>query len=109
MIKGWNQAEFARRATARAPAGIRIGTDSVSHYINGRYLPSPAHVKVMAETLGIDVRELMPAKGISEVGESLPPIGVQDLADGTAWLRVNQAVPWPLAVKILGLLRGEEE
>jgi transcriptional regulator with XRE-family HTH domain len=105
---GWTQAEFARRAEAKAPKGMRIGTDSISHYINGRYLPSPSHVKVMAEALGVDPRELLPAKGVAEVGESLPPIGVQDLNNGTAWLRVNQAVPWPLAVKVLSLLRGEE-
>lgn len=88
---------------------MRIGKDSLSHYINGRYFPSPAHVKVMAETLGVDVRELMPAKGFPEAGEALPPINIQDMNNGTAWLKINQAVPWPVAVKILGMLRGEEE
>lgn len=105
---GWSQAEFARRAQARAPEGMRIGTDSISHYVNGRYLATPAHIKVMAETLGIDPRELLPAKGVSEAGESLPPINVQSM-EGGAWLKVNQFVPWPLALKILSLLKGEDE
>lgn len=107
---GWSQAEFARRAQAKAPDGMRIGTDSISHYINGRYMPSPAHLKVMAEALGLaDPRELMPAKGVAEVGESLPPISVQDLDNGSVWLKVNQAVSWPIGIKVLALLRGEIE
>jgi transcriptional regulator with XRE-family HTH domain len=88
--------------------GIRVGPDSISHYMNGRYMPSPTHVNIIAKALDIDVLELLPAKGVPEAGESLPPIGVQDLNNGHAWLRVNQAVPWPVAVKILSLLRGEE-
>ena len=115
VLKGWSQADLARRAQAAADASegdIRIGPDSISHYMNGRYMPSPSHLNILATALGVDVLELLPTKGalgVPEAGESLPPIGVQDLNNGHAWLRVNQAVPWPLAVKILGLLRGEEE
>lgn len=112
VLKGWTAAELSRRAQAIADeqaGSIRIGPDSISHYTNGRYMPSPAHARILSLALGVDLLELLPAKGLPEAGESLPPIGVQDLNDGNAWLRVNQAVPWPLAVKVLGLLRGEEE
>jgi len=108
-IKGWTQSELAARAQKKAPKGLRIGSDSISHYINGRYLPSPTHLKVLAETIGVDPLELLPAKGIPEAGESLPPIGVQDMNDGTAWLKINQAVPWAIAVKVLELLRGGKD
>jgi transcriptional regulator with XRE-family HTH domain len=111
VIKGWTQAALSRKAQEVAEAegtGIRVGPDSISHYMNGRYMPSPTHVNIIAKALDIDVLELLPAKGVPEAGESLPPIGVQDLNNGHAWLRVNQAVPWPVAVKILSLLRGEE-
>lgn len=107
VLKGWSQSELSKRAQQKAPDDMRIGPDSISHYINGRYMPSPAHLKVLSETLGIDPRELLPADGLPEAGDTLPPIGVQDLNDGTAWLKVNQAVSWPIAVKILSLLRGE--
>lgn len=108
VLKGWTQSELATKAQAKAPEGMRIGPDSISHYVNGRYMPSPSHLKVLAETLGVDVLELLPVRGIPEAGETLPPIGVQDLNNGSAWLRINQAVAWPIAVKVLGLLRGEE-
>lgn len=108
-LKGMTQADLSRRAQALAPEGVRIGPDSISHYVNGRYLPSPSHLNILAKALDCDVLELLPVKGVPEAGESLPPIGVQDLENGNAWLRINQAVPWPLAVKVLALLRGEEE
>lgn len=114
MLKnGWSQSEFARRAAAQAKKQkieIRVGPDSISHWLRGRYLPSPAALKLIADTLGLDdVRDLLPTKGIPEAGESLPPIGVQDMNNGTAWMKVNQAVPWAVALKILALLKGEED
>lgn len=109
VLKGWSQADLSRRAQELAPEGVRIGPDSISHYLNGRYMPSPSHMNVLSKALGVDVLELLPVKGVPEAGESLPPIGVQDLNNGSAWLRINQAVPWPLAVKVLDLLRGEKE
>lgn len=108
VLKGLSQAELSKKATAKAPGGMRIGPDSISHYINGRYMPSPAHLKVLAEVLQIDPVELLPAGDLPEAGESLPPISVQDLGNGTAWVKVNQAVEWTKAVKVLSILRGEE-
>jgi len=35
-----------------------------------------------------------------------PPLDVRDLGQGRAWLRVNQAVEWDTAVKVLTLLKG---
>lgn len=112
VLKGWSQAEFVRRAQALAQTkglDIRVGPDSVSSYLRGLYLPSAPTMNLMAEVFGVDVIELLPPRGIPEAGESLPPVGVQDQGDGLAWLRVNQAVPWPVALKILALLHGEDE
>lgn len=106
--KGWSQAELVRRANAKAPKGMRIGPDSVSNYINGKYMASNSHLKVLAEALDVEPSDLLPASGVREAGESLPPINVQQVGDG-AWLKVNQYVPWPIALKILALLKGEEE
>jgi hypothetical protein len=36
----------------------------------------------------------------------LPAFNLVDAADGTAWLQINQHVPWPVAVRILKALKG---
>ena len=32
------------------------------------------------------------------------PFKLEDAGEGQAWLRVNQAVPWPVALKIASML-----
>lgn len=46
--------------------------------------------------------------GVMAGAEANPPIGATDTGKGTAWLRVNQEVPWTTALKILELLKGEK-
>ena len=111
---GVSQAEFARRAQLRAPEGVRIGTDSLSHYINGRYWPSPLHLKIIADVLQVDVSDLNPSAGpltatpLAGTNDFLPPVAIEDMKDGTVWLRVNRAVSQSVGLKILSLLYGED-
>ena len=62
----------------------------------------------IAHTCGLRY-SLQEKEGITSVAERTPPIGATDTGKGTAWLRVNQEVPWATALKILELLKGEKE
>lgn len=108
--KGWNQSELARRANAHAAPGSEatMTRDKVSKYIRASSLPSPVHLDLLCKALGKTQTDLIPDWGVPEAGDPLlPPIDVRDAGDGTVWLRVNQSVKWPDALKILAILKGE--
>ena len=104
--KGWTQSELAREASKFVASGRSIGRDSVSLYLNSRYLPSRERLEALARALGVDKTDLLPAKAYHAPKD--PPLDVKDLSDGRVWLRVNQAVEWPKALRILEILRSEE-
>lgn len=106
--KGWNQSDLAREATKFMPGGKTIQRDTVSVYINTKALPSRERLEAMAKALGVDSSELMPSKLRPVPNRVAPPVEVKDMGDGNVWLRINQAVPWPLALKILNMVKGEE-
>lgn len=58
LEKGWNQSEFARRASAFLDKGV--GRDSVSQYVNDRSFPGAAHLYAMARALDKDPADLLP-------------------------------------------------
>lgn len=106
--KGWNQSDLAREATKFMSEGKTIQRDTVSVYINTKALPSRERLEAMAKALGVDSSELMPSKLRPVPNRVAPPVEVKDMGDGNVWLRINQAVPWPLALKILNMVKGEE-
>lgn len=99
--KGWTQAELGRRAG--------IPRDSVSVYIAGKSLPGPARLKKLAQALGKSSEDLLPTRGVRSAGDRLPALDARDLGDDHVWLRVNQRVAWPAALKIMGILKGEDK
>ncbi len=102
--KGWTQSELARRAAAHAP-GRRMIRDNISKYIRGRVLPGPLHLQALCKALGMKPEELLPTRGTQAGGgPATPSLDLRDLQDGTAWLRVNQAVPMSVALEIARLL-----
>jgi transcriptional regulator with XRE-family HTH domain len=104
--KGWNQSELARRAEMQCN-GKRLGRDNVSVYIRGKVLPGPLHLSALAKALGLKPADLLPTRGTPEAGESSPSMDVRDMGDGRAWLRINQAIDWDVALKILEMLKGK--
>jgi transcriptional regulator with XRE-family HTH domain len=104
--KGWTQAELARRM-APLLRESRIGRDNISKYVRGKVLPLPPALEAMAKVLGVEARDLLPSRGTQATAEEHAPLDVRDIGENRVWLRVNQAVDWPIALQILGLLRGK--
>lgn len=102
--KGWNQSELARQAALHMPDG-RFGRDSIPKYEKATHLPYPVQLDALAKALGIPPAELLPQN--PGIGESMDPGGkpaFRTIDDETLWLRVNQAVPRDLGLKIIRML-----
>lgn len=104
--KGWNQSETARRLTPKLKRHS-LSRDNISKYLAGKNLPGPIILKAMAELFGCEPTDLLPSRGSSKAAANAP-MDVRDLGDGTAWVRVNQALSWEMALQMMKLLRGEE-
>jgi transcriptional regulator with XRE-family HTH domain len=104
--KGWTQSELARQAENKLPKGHEFGRYNVSTYVRGKSLPGPVHLKALCDALGLKPEDLLPSRGVRQAGSDVPALDVRDMADGNVWLRINQAVPWPTALKIMELLKG---
>jgi transcriptional regulator with XRE-family HTH domain len=111
--KGWNQSVLAREAAKHAPAGISMTRDKVSNYIRGKNIPSPAHLALLCSALECEPEDLVPVRGVPEAGEKirpseLPAFEVSAATESTAWLRINQVVPWSVATQIMQILKVGE-
>jgi len=106
--KGWNQSELARRAAAYMPDGKAMGRDNISSYVRGRTMPTPVKLDALCKTFDCQPADLLPTRGVPNVTSDAPAVSVRDAGEGNAWLQINQNVPWPVAIDILGLLRKAE-
>lgn len=110
--KGWSQSDPARQATlflADNETGAKqVTRDNISRYMNGRSLPRGDRLLAIAKALGADPADLVSTEGLTAVANKTPPTGVHDIGGGKVWLRINQACDWPVALKILELLKGEK-
>ena len=110
--KGWNQSEFARQATLFMPIDKKTGKpkeftrDQVSKYVRGKTLPYNESLHAMCKALNMEPGELIPGGG-SPVVEGQKSIEIDEMGNGTVWLRVNQPVPWPVAIEVMRLVKGE--
>jgi transcriptional regulator with XRE-family HTH domain len=105
--KGWNQAELARRVQQHLGKDSKISRDSISIYINGKVIPRAAVLEALAHVLGVKTTDLLPPQAApSSVMMQAPPLDVQDAGNDEAFLRVNQRVPWGVAIEVMKLLKG---
>lgn len=114
--KGWNQSELARRANAHLPKptpgqkrGKSIGRDNISHWIRGDTLPTPTYLEAVAAALGVPSGSLMPFREPGAVDHSDTPIEMVSAGAGRVYLRLNRTVSQETALKIMGLLAGEDK
>lgn len=103
--KGWSQSETARQAAMHMPKGQDFGRDNISGYVRGLSLPGPVMLSALSKALGCDPIDLVPSA--PSVDTRHPPLEVKDSGDGRAWIRINQAVDWPVALKIMELIKGQ--
>ena len=99
--KGWHQSELARQSG--------LPRDSISVYIRGRSLPTPASLKQLATALGVSGEELLPNHVESAIDEDHPSIEfkVSPNMPDKAWLRVNRLVSVRAALKIMDILEND--
>lgn len=110
-LKGWNQTDVWRQSQRFTPEGAAgVTRDLVSKYAAAKTLPGQLNLKILADTLGCGERDLLPAgPPDAPEGNLGPALEVADHGNGTVWLRINQTVEWAKALKILAILRGEDE
>lgn len=106
--KGFTQTDLANRASERMPGDAVIGKDSISLYIRGKSFPGPTRVQALADALGTTAEELIPTRGVKTAEGAHPSVAVKEAEDGQAWIRINKKVKWTTAVKVLELLKTEE-
>lgn len=106
--RSWNQSDLARHAAKHMP-DKKFHRDNISQYVRGLALPGPVRLKALANAFGMKPEDLLPTRGQGIADERSPPLEVRFLPDGLAWLRINQAVPQDIAMKILGLLGQQDQ
>lgn len=106
IAAGLNQSELARRAAQHMPDG-KFGRDNVSGYLRGMALPGAVHLNALAKALHVKPEELLENRPTLSAVDRAPPIDVRDYDGNNAWLKINQAVPWPIALKVMQLIKGE--
>jgi len=62
----------------------------------------------MCKALGVSATDLIPKRMTRRVSAATAKVDFRAIGDGTAWLRVNQAVSWDTGTKILQLLQDEK-
>lgn len=101
--KGWKQSELAKRAN--------IGRDSISLYVRGKTVPTPASLGKIANALGVAPDDIAPLLGQSTVarfeaaGDMLSPVALNLLQGGKARLRVDAIVDAEIAIKVVAMVQ----
>lgn len=111
-------ADLARRVQEVIPD---FSPGNISHYLAGRSTPRTNVLKAISRILDVDPAQLRAASNRSRAsrkpsgadgppsedtaGDS-PALSLKDLGDGDALLQINQKLPWPVALQILQMLKG---
>ena len=102
MARNISQADLARLAN--------MGRDSISTYVNGKTFPTPRALKKLADALGVEPEELLPNGLMSAMEDEFPAVELRQAAGHAdkAWLRVNRAMSFASAAKIIALIDEED-
>lgn len=116
--KGLNGAELARQANRFLPSGTEMNRSTISWYLNGRSIPTPAYANALGKVLNIDPQAMLPRDHAQKPGEAAGPPAARNhesdvrmslLPGGQMHLMVNIRVPAPTGWKILEILQGESD
>jgi transcriptional regulator with XRE-family HTH domain len=102
LDKGWNQSDLARAA--------ELGRDSISTYVNGKTFPTPKALKALSEALGVSKDDLLPNQMMQAMDDEHPAVELKQAAGhpNKAWLRINRAMSFATAAKIIELINKED-
>lgn len=102
MARSMSQSDLARLAS--------LGRDSISTYVNGKTFPTPRALKKLADALGVEPEELLPNGLMSAMEDEFPAVELRQAAGHTdkAWLRVNRAMSFATAAKVIALIDEED-
>lgn len=103
LDRGWNQSELARQSG--------VGKDAISTYINGKSFPNPTNLSKIAMALGVEPGALLPNSIETAIDRELPAFEMKQAVGqpSRVWLRINRAVDFTTAAKIVELLKHEQE
>lgn len=103
LERDWNQSDLARAAD--------VGRDMVSSYINGKRFPTPTSLNKLAKALDVSRDELLPNGMMSALDDENPAIELKQAVGhpGKAWLRINRAMSFGTASKIVALIHEEDQ
>jgi len=102
LDKGWNQSDLARAA--------ELGRDSISTYVNGKTFPTPKALKALSEALGVSKDDLLPNQMMQAMDDEHPAVELKQASGhpNKAWLRINRAMSFATAAKIIELINKED-
>lgn len=102
LTKDWTQADLAR-ATG-------LGRDSISTYINGKTFPTPRALRLVADALGVKTEDLLPNSLMQAMEDEHPAISLTQAVGhpGKAWLRINRAMSFTAAAKIIEVIQADD-
>jgi transcriptional regulator with XRE-family HTH domain len=102
LAKSWNQSDLARAS--------ELGRDSISTYVNGKTFPTPLALAKLAQALGMKPEELLPNSMMNAMDDEHPAIELRQATGhpGKAWLRVNRAMSFGAAAKIIDIINEED-
>src|SRR3546814_16260632 len=87
-----------------------MGRDSVSHYVRGINLPTPAHLWALAKALGCEPYDLVPSMGMPSVDDKRKPaMRVDTLESGRAPIVMDRVVSLATALKIQQAVLEDDE
>lgn len=110
LDKGLSQSELARKiwgsTTDHRGYEVAKNRDRISVYLAGRTIPDPKNLKLLADALDVEIKELAPELVASAVERDHPEIAVAAVAGHpeSAVLRINTIVPMDVAVRVMALL-----
>ena len=103
LAKDWNQSDLGKAAG--------LGRDSVSTYIRGLTFPTTRALRRLADALGVTPEDLLPNTLKQAMEDEHPAIELRQAVGQPekAWLRINRAVPFSVAARIVALINEADE
>jgi hypothetical protein len=118
--QGMTYSEAAERARAHLPPGSRLSHTSIWSYATGRASPKRlSYIEAIEKAMGVEPHGLCDENGTASKPQTAggtaaadasteQSISMIDNGDGTTFLAIKAAVPWPVAIQILEKLKGGE-